>query len=270
MYGSESELCQTLIDAARAGGYQAHPECGAWDAMIVDRGTGAQIGVHSKLRPNVDVLSQALADERLPGPEIHAVLVPAASSAFLEVAKGLRIYVLQGVFLDWLDLPEVFRYAVRWMHPNRHWVPEVEMRFPAGVPAPRKMTPWKVAAVKLCLMAREKGFVTRDDMRKLELDPRWWLAPKYGAVLTKRVVNGEKQRGEYVLRDPSSRLVPDFKFPEITGALQARDLKGPRLRVKQPPQKTRSTLLPPSSEAAEDVATGLQLKPGNERLVACD
>lgn len=269
MYGSESELCQTLIDAARAGGYQAHPECGAWDAMIVDRGTGAQIGVHSKLRPNVDVLSQALGDERLPGPEIHAVLVPAANANFLEVAKGLRIYVLQGVFLDWLDLPEVFRYAVRWMHPNRHWVPEVEMRFPAGVPAPRKMTPWKVAAVKLCLLAREKGFVTREDMRKLELDPRWWLAPKYGAVLAKRVVNGERQRGEYVLRDPSSRLVPDFKFPEITGALQARDLKGPRLRVKQQP-KTRSTLLPPSSEEAEEVATGLQLKPGNERLVACD
>jgi hypothetical protein len=264
MYGSEAELCQTLIDSARSAGYQAHPECGEWDSIIVDRGTGAQIGVHSKLRPNVSVLSQALADERLPGPEIHAVLVPAATQSFLEVAKALRVYVIQGVFLDWLDLPEIYRYAVRWMHPNRHWVPEVEMRFPAGVPAPRKMTPWKVSAVKLSLLAREKGFVTSLDMRKLELDPRWWLSPRYGAILTRRLIDGVRQRGEYVLRDPSSRLVPDLKFPEITTALQVREIKQPRMRVKQKPEstpaKTRSTLLPPPTAEAESEATGLRIK----------
>jgi hypothetical protein len=272
MFGSESELVQTLIDAARAAGYQVHPELGSWDTLIVCRETGDQIGVQAKLRPTVEVFSQALSDEHGPGPEIHAVLVPVAPREFLKVAFPCNVHVFQGVHLDRLDLAAVFSHAPRWGHPVREWAPEVEMRFPAGVPSPRRMTPWKLAAVKLCLLAREQGYVTREDMKRLKLNPHWWLSPKEGRVLEPRIdEHGNKRRGEYSLRDSSSPMVPDLRWPEIVDALQQGQAlveplpqidtpKGPRLRKRRPPPapEHRSTMLPPPPPLA---AIDFQLKP---------
>lgn len=248
MFGSESELVQALIDAARAAGYQAHPEVGSWDTLLVCRETGDQIGVQAKMRPSVEVFSQALPNVHGPGPEIHSVLVPVATPEFIHVARSLKVHVFEGVHLDHLDLGAVFRTAQRWGHPVREWAPEVEMRFPAGVPSPRRMTPWKLAAVKLCLLARAQGFVTRADMKRLKLDPHWWMNPKFGRVLEPRLdENGIRRRGEYSLRDSSSPMVPDLRWPEIVDALQAQadKPKGPRLRKRVVPVASRSTMLPP-------------------------
>lgn len=280
MFGSEEELCSSFIEVARAAGYQVHPECGNWDLLIVCRETGDQIGLHAKLKPNVAVLAQALTNERLPGPVIHAVLVPVATAEFLFVAKRLRLLVLEGVRLDSLNLREVFAKAPRWAHPEREWAPEVEISARSGVPSPRKITKWKLAAVDLCLRARVRGYVTRAEMKELNLRMGWWLNPKYGAVLARRVVDGKRKRGEYVLRDPSSPLVPDYRFPEVVEALQKRGHLAapapsapppapssppaltqparPKMRVKKrtttdAPAQQRSTIRPPSTT---DAATG--------------
>lgn len=227
MFGSETELCAQLIDVARAAGYQAHPEVGNWDVLLVCRETGDQVGVQAKLRPSVDVLAQALTDERHPGPEVHAVLVPTASRAFLSVARTSRVHVFQGVHLGSLDMPTVLARAQRWQHRVREWAPEVEIRFPAGVPSPKRVTPWKMSAVKLCLLARSRGYVTRKDLTELKLDPTWWFNPKFGPVLTPRLVEreggSEVRRGEYVLHDSSSPMVPDLRWPEVVDALQRRE-----------------------------------------------
>lgn len=267
MFGSESELVQTLIDAARAAGYQAHPELGSWDTVIACRETGDQIGVHGKLCPSVAVLAQALTDESGPGPDIHAVLVPVASRDFRAVAGHLGLHVFEGVSLDSLQLPIVFKHAKRWGHPIREWAPEFEINTPAGVPSPRRMTKWKVHAVRLSLLARSKGFVTTADMHELGQHPQWWVSKENGQILVPRLdETGKKRRGEYVLRDSTSQLVPHFRWPEITSALEEQERiarskktipaqpKGPRLRQRRQPEAPapRSTMLPPPPPPAAD------------------
>lgn len=256
MFGNEAELCESLVICARAAGYRVHAECGPWDLLIVCRETGDQLGVQGKLRPSVSVLSQAVTSLKGSGPELHAVLVPHATREFRKVAALLNIHVFSGVSIE----PEQIRYAFdnapRWDHKFREWTPDVEIVTPAGTPSPRKITPWKIGAVKLCLRAREHGFVTRADLRELELDVRWWLHRRFGRVLERRVVDGVAQRGEYVLRDPSSPLVPDLRWPEIVDALklaQSAVLKGPRLRTRRAPDPPRrSTLLPPAPSCQAD------------------
>lgn len=241
MFGTEAELCDQLIKVARACGYQVHAEVSGWDLLIVCRETGTQLGVQAKLRPSVDVLAQALGHERLPGPELHAVLVPVAPPAFITVARRLNVHVIQGVLLGELSLPIIFGNKFRWTHTRREWVPEVEVYTPAGVPSPRSITRWKLAAVKLCMLARERGHVTAADLRELKLSRNWWFSPRFGPVLVSRVKIDEHGlsravRNEYVLRDPSSSAMPDLRWPEIVVALREPKpavRKGPRLRVKR-------------------------------------
>lgn len=275
MFGSEQELCEAFITSARAAGYQVHPECGPWDLLVVCRRTGDQIGIQAKLRLSYEVFSQALTTELAGGPEMHAVLVPLATREFFLVAEYLKIHVFQGVTLDRLDLPLVFQFAKRWTHPVREWAPEVEIATPAGVPSPKKMTRWKMAAVKLCMQARSKGYVTREDMNVLRLSPTWWLSRRNGGILEGRVVNGNRRRGEYTLRDSSSPLVPDLRWPEVVDALLKQaamepPAKSPRLRTRkrepeQPPQPRASTIIPPPPSCSDDLRLK-PLVPSNDRF----
>lgn len=223
MFASEQELCQVLLDFARARGYIAHSEVSGWDILLVNRETGEQIGVEAKLRPSVDVLCQALVKEDNSGPDVHAVLVPAATDAFNYVAGCCRVVVFEGARLNAIDprVQQVVRNhfqwlidsAPRWKHSERAWAPDVEVLVPAGTPAPKRTTKWKLAAVELCLRARAKGHVTSADLKELRLNRHWWFAPAFGPVL--RVAS----RGTYVLHDPSSPKVPDVRWPEIATAI---------------------------------------------------
>lgn len=281
MFGSEFELCRALITSARVAGYQAHPDCGEWDALVVCRETGDQIGVHSAMRPNVEVLNSCLIDEHGSGPEVHAVIVPIATDAFMHVANRLKVHVLQGVYLDQLELADVFKLAQRWHHPVREWAPEVEMCLPTDGPSPRR-TPWKTSAVKLCLLARKKGFVTREDVKEHKLDLQWWLDQKNGRLLEPHIGDdGQLHRGEFRLRDSSSPMVPDLRWPEIAESLEQEalkaaaavdeaaaqsKLKGPRLRTKRAAQAPRPTMIPPpSDESGMTPLASLAAAAGNEQ-----
>lgn len=229
MYGSEEELCQQFTEYVRKAGYIVHSELTRWDLVLVDKSSQLQIGVQAKLVPNVTVLAQALTYEKAAGPDVHAVLVPVASSEFCSVAHSLRLLVFEGRLirdetLSWF--PELIRKSPKWAHPSKEWVPEVEVDVAAGVPAPRTVTPWKLAAVTLCLRARERGFVTAADLRDLKLRRHWWFAPMSGPVLKMR------SRGEYVLRDASDLRNPDLRWPEITRALQRKERGTPRPRKR--------------------------------------
>jgi hypothetical protein len=242
LFTTEAELCQLFIEHARVAGYAVHCEVSGWDVLLVDRATGEQVGVQAKLRPSVDVLMQAMGSLDLDGPDIHVVLVPTATVAFEYIARELNLVPIEGAYLkSALSLIESLQRAPHWKHRERVWVPEVEVIHPAGVPAPKTITPWKLSAVKLCLLARRNGYVTSAEMKALKLDRKWWFDPKFGPVLAPRVIElaggFTHPRGEYVLHDPSSRVVPDLRWPEITTALklvqQLPASKGPRLRRKR-------------------------------------
>lgn len=219
MFGSKAELCEQLTAAARSSGYRVFPSVGGWDLLLVCRETGEQVGVHAMLRPAIEVVGRAL--EREPhdsGPSVHAVLVPFKTPHFERVALRCGVVVVQGVQLDNIRLRELFMHAPRWQHSQAEYHPDHEVLVPAGVPSPRRVTKWKIAAVQLCLLARERGHVTRDDIVALGLKPHWWLSKRYGQVLTR--VDGNEGRRRYVLTDPSSPLVPDLRWPEIVSAIE--------------------------------------------------
>jgi len=253
MFGSEAELCELLTKVARAAGFLVHAEVGGWDLVIVSRETGLQCGVQAKLRPNVDVLAQAFGtDSHEPGPAVHAVLVPVPSRAFLQVAARLDVMVIQGVTLDRFDLASAVSRAPRWQHKAPLWVPDVEIITPAGVASPRKVTEWKVNAVKLCLLIRERGYVTTADMRRLGQNRSWWFM-RSAPILVRS--EHESRQARYVFADPSSPLVPDLRWPEIVTALQIgeRNLRDREARELEIIESIAAHALPPQSSIPSPV-----------------
>jgi len=209
--GSEADLCADLIAHARADGYVVHPETSGWDVLLVDT-DGTQAGVQAKLRAGLEVLCQALQPpEKQPGPARHAVLIPVPNYQLSAVARAAGIAVLlPGGGPRW-----ALSRARVWQHPEPAWVPERPVEVPAGVPGPRLVTRWKVAAVKLCAVLRARGFLTRADFREHGVDPRWWLRGPSRCLVTD---------GNGVYTEDSERpgLLPDLRWPEVVAAVSPR------------------------------------------------
>lgn len=232
LFKTEADLCDALIRDATRERYAVHPETSEWDVLLVDPATGLQVGIEAKLRPNVEVLSQAVRkDERQPGPDVHAVLVPNATAAFTDIAERLRILVLDstdlfslkpayfGTRLSYDLLRARIEQAPRWSHPSRAWVPENPVVVTAGTPSPRRVTEWKIAAVKLCVRTRERGYATSADMKELKLSKSFWFQGRLPLFEKHRDVAGKPIRGQYVFRDPGHDSHPDRRWPEITASL---------------------------------------------------
>jgi hypothetical protein len=229
-FRSEAALCDVFIEKARAEGLVCHPETSGWDVLVVDPESGEQAGVEAKLRPNVHVLFQATRTlEHRPGPDVHAVLVPSATEAFSWVAEELRVTVLEG----WRFIPEETRHAwrchepetargvlfdrtPRWNHPRPEWEPEVEVFQSAGTPGPRSVTPWKIAAVKLCLRLRAEGSVRRHDVLNDRVLKASW------SLWSQRWLVGIGKEGRHTLYGPRPGAeLPDEMYPRLTEALVA-------------------------------------------------
>ena len=204
---TEADLCAAFVDSLEDG-WIVYPETCGWDLLLVlnqrrkltkserfarRHGTdhplepGTQVGVEAKLRGNVTVLRQALPDlewcevEAQAGPDFRAVLVPKASGDFHAVARSLGLVVIEmesSRFGYGSDTPgrleSVLRYRRCWPHDRRHTLPEVIPTVPAGVPSPVVMSRWKIAAIKLCMRLRDRGFVTRSDFNELGLHTSTW------------------------------------------------------------------------------------------------
>lgn len=217
---SEAALCETLRAAVLSAGWAFYPEQGGWDVVVVLSDGFTQVGVQAKLRANVDVLAQTIVPLRRTGPDVHAVLVPTCSTAFRDVAEELGVVVLVGDLLRARPqyLVDALRAAPRSTHlPGRCWLPPYAPDGPAGVPAPRTTSAWRVAAAQLCADVRAGLEPTNAQIRERGLSPtRWyrWLSP----------VPGTRPR-RYRLRH-GARL-PDLKFPAVSRGLGLPDPSHP-------------------------------------------
>lgn len=97
---------------------------------------------------------------------------------------------------------------------QRPAIPELDVDMVAGTPAPRRLTPWKIAAVRLCLLGMERDLTTADfaahpPCTARSLVDRGWA----------ELVGRTGRTGVYRLTDSPTR--PDRAYPEIAAAIRA-------------------------------------------------
>lgn len=224
-YTCEEELCEHLCMVARRHGYVAYVETAGFDVLLVagDNANGFrpgdQIGVQAKLRDSVEVLAQALPHSGKIGPHYYAVLVPSCTYEFEKVASRLEIGVIRGLDLDGARGARFFGRS-RWKfqdHGQRCWVPEVEVEgMRGGRKGPEQLTPWKMKAVKLCMLAEERGYLTSRDFREVEVSLERWIQKRWLVPYDKMTINGRAVK-RYVLNNAANP--PHLRYGAVTDAL---------------------------------------------------
>lgn len=163
----------------------------AFAALAMSNGIrrGDQLGVEAKLRPTTEVLAQVLNRPLRSGPDFRAILVPDAPWHFDTVARalGVQVFSLQhcapwrpgkigpewrrGYLRDRLTIQPV---PIRWERNRRLWLPPVPSFGPAGQPSPSPLTKWRVAAIRLCRVLRDRGWVTIEDFNREKISIHTW------------------------------------------------------------------------------------------------
>lgn len=217
-------MCAHVISALREHGWVVYPECFDYDFVAVTA-DGTRYGVEAKLKGNLKVLDQASGHRSQKQVHFRVVLVPDCISEFLSVAWKLQLGALVcGTHIQARDVPWYLEHSCKGIPRNPYELlplPTVLLETPAGVPCPRKLTKWKLAAVQFCLDHASSEEITRKDLVTAGLHPaiwtqRDWLVP----VGSKAGPNG-RAIALYKLGAGAGR--PDLWYPEIADAIRARD-----------------------------------------------
>jgi hypothetical protein len=193
-FSSEAQLCEAFSEEMVKQGWVPYPETDGWDILLV--GHGLQAGVEAKLKPSIGVLAQLSTrlDGRGAGPSYAVLLVPYSTGDFEVLATALGAVVYQPRLsrfppwrgektaeLGWPDLLNALQYAPALTFDRPAWVPPVAPDVVAGLPAPVRLTPWKIAALRLVARLELRGWVTVEDFREVGLNTsRWyhhWVEP---------------------------------------------------------------------------------------------
>lgn len=201
-YASEAEMCaQYIAEVEKGAKWTAYAETAGWDILLVRKADGFQIGIEAKLRLNAEVLFQAIEGfGRNVGPDCRAILVPCGGgtpgigtfASFIGITI-IRIskpqpncrtmtapYLPEIGFQDWTDHTEWHELAPLKRHPLPEYVPDVA----AGASAPTRLTSWKIGAIKLTILLRRRGYLTRADFKALKVDIRRWLPSGAGFLIS--------------------------------------------------------------------------------------
>ena len=228
-YESEQDLCEHFATYARTLGWKVYPETSNQDLLLVatpetktyNARPGDQVAIQAKMHPNIEVLFQAmpkLHDTR--GPHYHAVLVPAPTYEFKQLAARLGIWVFEAtqhapkgevrkrsVKSELMNLPITYVH----MYEEPLWFPEIEVIVPAGVRSPKSVSPWKMKAVQLCMLCLKKGYLLSTDFREAGMHVQNWVKRKWALPGDK-----EGRHKKYYVTDTA----PHAMFPEIVEALK--------------------------------------------------
>ncbi len=236
-YTSENEMLVAFADTAKAGGWPVFPETSGYDMLLVATSevqavgikAGDQVGVEGKTTGNLKLLTQIRPHPRATeGPHYHMAVIPRALPDFDEIARAMGIMVTEACVSRWSGGKKVwdrsdFRYALsffptyyRQYYSKSLWHPEVEVWVPPGVNSPKSVSPWKVKAVKLCLLAKKQGYITSADFRMLGVSMTLWR--------NRWIMSTDRKVGRltcYVLweKDYPHDPPPHMKYPEIAEAL---------------------------------------------------
>jgi hypothetical protein len=229
MYATEAELCDEFSAIARAHGFFVYPETSDFDLLLVAgprcKGfqEGDQVGIQAKLRANINVLYQALPRSiRASAPHYYAVLVPSAhlDVIFREIASRLKISVISDLRHEYRKFD--FARLALWRHEpiQTCWTPDCEVEsMQGGKPAPVQLTKWKQAALKLCAIAQERGFVTKRDFARLGVSMQRWVTARWVVGLEDvTVVYGGKRMKAYALAECAD--APHLRYGNVLEAMK--------------------------------------------------
>lgn len=196
LFLKEVDLCAAFLAEIerRDPDWVAYPETGGFDILLVRKGDGLQIGIEAKLRLTPEVVSQALPkwywEYGTSGPDHRAVLVPqdGVQNFMSGIASHIGVTVIrfrgQEHAYSYRTFDPPLPKTGAFGHDDRHWFPFCPTRrltlphyvpdVAAGDTAPVKLTEWKIKAIRLCILLDERP-VTRDDFKRLRLDPRRWV-----------------------------------------------------------------------------------------------
>lgn len=200
--------------------WQPRPHC--------DLVAGDQVAIEGKLDTNVHLLYQALPPSRgrwnhVLGHDFYAILAPFRSSEYADIARALGIVPID---LEPRDLEPKWHGDLGWTLPTfpdefRHYgtrreLPAVRVQLPggaAGSPSPRTATPWKIAAVQLCLRGTGAELTTADFKAAHHVRHRTFLEQGW-------MVPDRREGRSWVYRLVDHPTRPDVQFPEIVAALR--------------------------------------------------
>ncbi len=181
---SEADLCRDFIAWAAPQGWTAYAETGGFDLVLVN--AEVQIGVQAKLRFNATLLRQIIPEDykwSSIGPDYRAILLPAFDRDVNVVAHFCGI---QFFYPEWslphrrfADHKEFFpgidpdRWH-HWDHEKRVPLPDYIPDVAAGASGPRKLSRWKVAALRITAVLSLRGYVTRKDFATFGITPALW------------------------------------------------------------------------------------------------
>lgn len=220
-YATEAALCADFIawvkresGATRYGRrvpiWTPYAETAGWDILLVAE-DGTQIGIQAKLKFNIKVLSQSIPERWAHwhdnGPDFRAVLVPDHDGAHEQICAALGLGMFSASQLGYYgadNLERNFRpglglddHAEGW----HYWSPTKRCELPefipdvvAGASAPVQLTKWKIAALRIVATLEARGYVTRQDFRSYNIDPRRWTGP--GGWVKPGEVPGQFVRGD--------------------------------------------------------------------------
>jgi hypothetical protein len=223
-YTSENDLCNTFIEYAKNNGYKIYCETSGFDILVVK--DDFQIGIQAKMRGNIEVLAQIVDwPQDSIGPNIRAVLIPHSTPEFKRICVALGIYIIEATRKRsrFFNLPEVWIKEIQPL-PNQYdalylrqmkrcWVPDINIEVPAGVKSPKLITPWKIKAVKLCMLLDEKGYLTSQDFKNVRVNMTLWKK--------KWLTDSKQKEGKLTkyIKKVGAKL-PDETYPDILEAIK--------------------------------------------------
>lgn len=227
VFESERALCESFAEYIKPRGWEVHRETSDFDLLLVCREPGTNhlvqpgdiVGVQAKLRPSVEVLAQALPHwTKTRGPDFHMVLVPESRGDFKDVARALRIVVADYSKTSRLGERREWRLSHFYRHyyDKKPWYPDFVADVPAGVQSPRQITKWKIAAIRLCLLAEHRGWVTSLDFAKAGLFMDRWVQRTWLVCTGERAPDSSRHK-KYVLNEQPA--LPHRKNPEVLAAV---------------------------------------------------
>lgn len=236
LFPKETDLCEYFIGCLPKG-WTAYRETGDFDILLVRDEDGFQIGIEAKLKLNAKVVCQAAEDmgyyyANRTAPDCRAVLVPhdAGSGELKGVCRRLGIEVISVIhkasnfpsysrstkfYPDLPDADNCWSMGEKWFE---YW-PEKRITLPdyipdtkAGDSCPIRLTPWKVAAMKIAVLLDRTGYVSRQDFQDLKISISRWTQGGLMAWLKPYQVRGQYQRTE---RMPNFALQHPVNYQQI-------------------------------------------------------